>query len=206
LHHAARAKGGVCLSSAYTTSSVRYAFRCAQGHEWLSQGAIVLRGGWCRRCANIERGLKRRHTDGLQKLQAAARAKGGVCLATAYVDGNTRYAMRCSAGHEWDAVGHSVFTGQWCARCVNDARRLSLADAQALAHGRGGRCLSQQYVNNEAPMTWECHRGHTWRARYSNIASGTWCPECAHMAKISNRHSKARLRYVASLRHGGEGT
>jgi hypothetical protein len=44
LRQAAEARGGACLSEAYTTSAARYRFRCAEGHEWETRGRMILDG------------------------------------------------------------------------------------------------------------------------------------------------------------------
>ena len=60
--------------------------------------------------------------------------------------------------------------------------RLTLADAQAAATARGGKCLSNEYKNSRTPMSWQCgHCGYVWEANLNNIrnAGKSWCPQCA---------------------------
>ena len=265
LRQAAAARGGQCLSEAYTIGNARYRFRCAEGHEWETEGRQVLRDTWCPTCARVERRIEHRvAADGLPRLRAAARAKGGVCLSDSYHGVSASYRFRCSAGHEWDAGGGSVLLGKWCKRCHDtpgaptryrlqdglarlqaiaaerggqclstgyggveqpvrmrcakghvwdapakkllygqwcrlckiDAMRLSIEDAQAAAAARGGECLSKVYVNSHTKLTWLCDRGHQWQAALTTVRhQGTWCPQCSSMDRISNRNSKARIKY-----------
>jgi hypothetical protein len=126
----------------------------------------------------------------------------GVCLSDTYGGSKKQYLFRCAKGHEWEATGQRVLLGGWCGRCANDAKRLSIEDARQAAHAKGGRCLSEVYVNNRTKLTWACDRGHVWRASLGGIRSGRrWCPECAHMNRITKAASKARHRYGGSLRH-----
>ena len=197
LQEAAKARGGVCLSDLYEGRAVHYRFRCAEGHEWETGAkAILSSSAWCPRCSFAKLGAQRRTPNALARLQALARAKGGKCLSLQYVDQNTKYHMRCAAGHEWWVVGSCVLRGMWCRNCYFDTRRDTLENMQTIAHARGGRCLSTVYLSCRDKLTWECHRGHTWRAVPSSIKVGSWCPSCAPMNRITDSKSKARLKYL----------
>jgi len=58
-------------------------------------------------------------------------------------------------------------------------RKLTLAEIQADAARRGGRCLSETYVDSLTLMDWECGQGHRWRAVPHAIRQGHWCKKCA---------------------------
>ena len=58
-------------------------------------------------------------------------------------------------------------------------RKLTLAEIQADAARRGGRCLSETYVDSLTLMDWECGQGHRWRAVAHAIRQGHWCKRCA---------------------------
>lgn len=151
-----------------------------------------------------------RDPEGLQKLQAAARRRGGECLATEYETQDSLYPFRCAKGHVWTMRGGQVLRkDHWCFRCMWDRRRqqyyaVGLARLKHIVKARGGVLHSQEYRGSEKRYALECDQGHTWEARAINIFQGSWCPECAHAAQISNRKSKARLRYQKSKRHAPE--
>jgi len=211
----ARFRGGRCLSTVYLGARASYRLRCAQGHEWETPGTSLYAGKWCGVCAvaamqgrplseaaHRQARLAKLLPDGLERLQDMAHEWGGECLSPEYLGTGLKHRFRCAKGHEWEAVGYSILNGLWCAQCRNDARRLTISHAQEAAHARGGRCLSTTYVNSATPLTWECDRGHSWRAALGSVrVAGTWCPECAHFARITNRKSKARKRYVAAGKH-----
>merc|ERR1712113_424531 len=57
---------------------------------------------------------------------------------------------------------------------------LTLGEANQLAASRGGRCLSQTFINCKSPMLWQCAKGHVWSVAMNHIKySGSWCPSCA---------------------------
>jgi hypothetical protein len=49
---------------------------------------------------------------------------------------------------------------------------------QEIATKKGGKCISDEYVNSSTKLRWECGRGHIWDAAPSDIKRGKWCPEC----------------------------
>lgn len=46
----AAAKGGTCLSTAYTNNYSDLRWRCAHGHEWSAKPYNIQRGSWCPTC------------------------------------------------------------------------------------------------------------------------------------------------------------
>ena len=58
-------------------------------------------------------------------------------------------------------------------------RKLTLAEIQQDAARRGGRCLSETYVDSLTLMDWECAKGHRWRAVAHAIRQNHWCKKCA---------------------------
>ena len=58
-------------------------------------------------------------------------------------------------------------------------RKLTLAEIQADAARRGGRCLTETYVDSLTLVDWECAQGHRWRAVAHATRQGHWCKKCA---------------------------
>ncbi len=206
LKRAAAARGGQCLATDYQGARNRYRFRCDQGHEWESKGTTILhQEAWCPWCFYARTTQSKLLSDGLPRIHAAARDRGGECLDATYAGTNATYRFRCASGHEWSAKGASILVGGWCRACFDSRRRLGMEVAHKMAADRGGRCLSTEYVTALSKLHWLCHRGHAWYAPISSIRRGCWCAECAHMNKLSSRTSKARLRYRAGGDKGERG-
>lgn len=196
LQEVAQRRGGKLLDTDYGGMHLRYRFSCSKPHYWQAEGAEIIRGSWCRVCANELKRIRYRLPDGLSRLHAAAQAKQGACLASEYIMAKTRYRFRCGKGHEWETTGQRIFRGAWCLACTHDALRLSIDKMHEAARQRGGRCLSERYVNSVTKLLWECHRGHQWHARPAAVIKGHWCAACVHLNRITNPHSKARIKYV----------
>ena len=204
IQQAALEKGGRCLSTEYSGVQTEYQFECARGHQWHTLGARILRGSWCLRCTQIDHGAKTRLKDGLERLQQIARDKGGVCLSEVYTRNSDKYQFRCVKGHEWQTEAGRVFNGNWCPQCVHDSLRLNIEDLKQMAIDRGGLCLSDEYVRNNVPMLWECHRGHQWKVPAASIRAGQWCHQCAVLVRCTDPKSKARLKYLVDKSSAGE--
>lgn len=60
---------------------------------------------------------------------------------------------------------------------------LGLEQMKAVAHRRGGECLSQQMEKGDLhkPLEWQCGCGHHFTATGATVAlGGHWCPKCGY--------------------------
>jgi hypothetical protein len=182
LDAAVRARGGRCLTQ--TRARGQYRWRCEFGHEWTSASGQVLKGRWCPDCAG-HRPLT------LADLQRTARQRGGKCLAEACVGSLVKVEWQCKKGHSWMASPNQIRSGRtWCPECASDRpragiRRLDIYDMQRIARERGGRCVSEFYVNTQTKLEWECAEGHRWRTTPRQIRAGHWCPDCAGSGRFT---------------------
>jgi hypothetical protein len=177
----AQQHGGDCLSKRFVNIGSLLKWRCAKGHIWKAPGNGVKSGVWCRRC------FSDRMKDTLEDMHAMAHAKGGKCLATAYVNSTTHLEWECAAGHRWMAMPATIKKA-WCPACKFDDKRLGIEKMREMASMHGGRCLSETYKNCHTKLTWQCIEGHIWETKPMVIQNGHWCPECSR-----NRATVQRL-------------
>jgi hypothetical protein len=78
-------------------------------------------------------------------------------------------------------------------------RKLTIDEIQRDAARRGGRCLSETYVDSLTLMEWECAEGHRWRAVAHAIRQGHWCKRCADERL---RHPQRTVHEIAAMRGG----
>lgn len=160
----------------------------------------MLRGAWCRTCADQRRAIQLRLPDGLDKLRRAASSRGGACLSNAYLGQAQTYRFCCALRHEWDTVGSLILLGSWCPACVEiqKSERMmrpdGLARLQALALAKGGACLSTAYQGNAHPYRFRCGCGNEWEAIAESVCQGTWCPACANAKKAPEHRGRVRGR------------
>lgn len=118
-------------------------------------------------------------------------------LLNKFVDLNTFVRIECARGHVFKLRPRHVFAGQWCVQCGRIERELlkvALLDrCRALAKERGGKFLSEKYVNARSLLDWRCHRGHTWSASLDNVMNKeSWCPTCARGQPRRRRKQKVQ--------------
>ncbi len=172
----AEERGGKCLSETYVNQKTKLLWECAEGHQWEATPDSIKRGRWCRKCAGLEKGT-------IEEMQRIAVGRGGKCLSNIYTDSSTKLLWECAKGHQWEATPGSVKSGSWCQQCsyekCGEALRLTIAEMQQIATERGGKCLSETYVNSQTKLLWQCAEGHQWSATPGNIKNGSWCSECS---------------------------
>jgi hypothetical protein len=56
---------------------------------------------------------------------------------------------------------------------------------RTIAEQRGGKCLSEKYVNNHTKLKWQCEKGHVWYTGPKGIKKGQWCPVCGGSLKLT---------------------
>lgn len=66
-------------------------------------------------------------------------------------------------------------------------KKLTLDEMKAIAHKRGGLCLSQSYEDSKYKLRWRCAKGHEWESLPSAIKLGRWCKQCAVEAVAARR-------------------
>ncbi|OLP78730.1 hypothetical protein AK812_SmicGene41065 [Symbiodinium microadriaticum] len=200
LHDRAAALGGKCLAIGYKNNHTKVPWQCQHGHTWDARPSNVLnQKQWCPECARNRRRIP------LQRLQDHAKTRGSRCLSTSkYNSSKTKVFWQCKLGHTWEATPDRVlYGGTWCPKCSRKGRtykRRSLNDLQEHAACLGGRCLATTYEGMLAPVFWQCHRGHIWRARPDAVLSKrkVWCPVCAGNAPLDLQ----RLQEHAACRGG----
>ena len=109
---------------------------------------------------------------------------------------HARLRWQCGEGHRWEARLVKVKRGNWCPQCAGKGP-LTISEMGRLAAERGGKCLSDEYVNNHTQLQWRCAELHEWWARPQDIRR-TWCPYCACTVKPEI----ADLRRIAHSRGG----
>jgi len=201
LRRIARNRGGKLLSTIYVNGREPLSWRCFAGHVWQAPASAVKQrgfysGSWCPLCPRRMKGKPALLS--IEEMREIAEQRGGKCLSSAYVNGQTKLKWRCAEGHEWEAKPAFVKLGAWCPAC-SGRQKLSLETLRGEAVERGGRLISTEYLGSHSPLRWECAEGHQWDAAASKVRSGTWCPYCAGKARLTIEE----MRELARSR-GGE--
>ena len=79
----------------------------------------------------------------------------------------------------------------------------NLEEIKKIAEEKGGKCLSEVYINKNTKLSFECAKGHSFESRPETIKRGQWCFKCAH-EKLgeSKRLSIEYFRDIVAKRRG----
>lgn len=177
MHRIADDRGGKCLSEKYINAKTHLSWECANGHQWSARPGNVKRGQWCAVCARLS-------SVTIEDMRVIARDRGGECLSTKYINNAIHLMWACADGHQWRATPNKIKGGRWCPICANSSS-ITIEEMQAIAHQRGGQCISARYISSRTHLLWECKKGHKWKAAPSSVKLGTWCPVCARISSVT---------------------
>lgn len=190
----ANKRGGKCLSKSYINSTTELKWECEKGHVWEAKPSAIKSGSWCIRCFYGFRPKKLTILD----FQNIAKKRNGKCLSEKYINLQTKLKWRCEKGHVWEARPSFIkHGGTWCPEC-SGKKRLTIENFQEIAKKKGGKCLSNKYINHQTKLKFQCNKGHIWEAAPYNIRSGYWCHECGGQKKITIDE----MREIAKNRKG----
>ena len=168
-------RGGKCLSDEYDNSSTILKWECSEHHVWEATPNSIKQGSWCPECP-ASKSLT------IEEMQEIAAERGGQCLSEKYINSSAELRWQCSEHHIWTAAPDSIKLGSWCPECSR-SKRLTIVGMQEIAFEKGGKCLSDKYINSSTKLIWECGEHHIWEAAPSDIKRERWCPECAKIKK-----------------------
>lgn len=61
---------------------------------------------------------------------------------------------------------------------------VNIKTLQDFATYKGGKLLSEEYINSSTKLLWQCSNGHSWLSLWNNVKShGSWCPKCSNVMK-----------------------
>jgi hypothetical protein len=190
----AKSKGGQCLSSEYKNNTSPLTWQCSKGHIWTAPGGTIRnQGSWCPKCFGKDKEVN------LKTLQEISIAKGGRCLAHTYKKAHEKLEFECKLGHKWMASATSIKSGTWCQKCHNinigsEENGITLDFLNSIAKRKGGKMISNNYINSGLPIEWECANGHRWFAKYDHIKKDSWCPICS--SGISENVTRLILEHI----------
>ena len=187
LQEFAQTHGGKCLATEAANSGQPIKWECELGHIWLARPNDVLnKGTWCAICnKNRLKELAQSKRLGIEKMRIVAKARGGLCLSTEYINYDTMLDWQCRDRHIFRMTPHDVLSEKkhWCPYCAG-LKKKTIEDMQTFAYERGGRCLSDECNGNKSPLYWECSRGHIFAGSYNKVSRlKNWCPKCGQELK-----------------------
>jgi hypothetical protein len=146
--------------------------------------------------------------DRIQQLKQIAVSKGGLCLSDKYVNGKTKLQFKCNNGHSWESISSNVIKGSWCPTCGIEKRasqsRDNIGIFKRIATEKGGKCLSDTYINALHTLEFECEKGHRWKAQPQRIKLGQWCRKCSYKTIAAKNKLDISELQKAAIEKGGQ--
>ena len=179
----AKSYGGELLSNVYINNNTKLKWRCSEGHEWEAVSASIINNkSWCKICRFVQMGKNKATPD--KEIKKLVESKGGKLINIERLPKEgTKLSIECKFGHRWDTARlHHIKKGIWCPKCgqkkLAEHFKDSLEIFQEIAKDKGGKCLSDSYINQRHKLKFECSEGHQWDGRPQSIKQGSWCPHC----------------------------
>jgi hypothetical protein len=134
----------------------------------------------------------------IEEMQKIAKKHRGLCLSEKYVSALTKLKWQCNDNHKWEATPNSIKNGTWCPYCAGNVK-FTIEDMKEIAKKRGGKCLSDEYINLDTKLKWRCKEGHIWETTPYCIKNRKfWCPKCAGKQKLTIEE----MNQIANERRG----
>ena len=83
-----------------------------------------------------------------------------------YINNHTSLQWRCHQRQIWHTVLNTIKNQNlWCSQCAG-CFKLNINIAKEIALKKGGKCLSEKYIDIDSSLLWECSENHQW---YTNL-------------------------------------
>ncbi len=198
----AEKKNGVCLSTKFVNINTKLKFKCKRAHTFeMTPAHLRVKNFWCRKCGVIEKRLKT-----LEHYKGIGEKKGAICLTQQYSDRRPKLHWQCKRGHRFYMTPMRLLKGDWCSQCNTiENREYVLAELNAIAKKRGGKCLAETYIHKDRILKWQCKKGHVFTGSANRIKNaGAWCAVCKQeqTRQRLRKYSISDLKRVAAERGG----
>ena len=77
-------------------------------------------------------------------------------------------------------------------------------DVVDIALSKGGKCLSEKYIDAKTPLIFECSKGHRWETKPNAVIRGSWCGKCFIEKNTKNRRTDIAVYQKLAKEKGGE--
>ena len=173
-------KSAVCHTKNIERCTQKVDFTCKYGHSWSTTPQIIINGHWCPKC--MKKDVSDRLRDKIETFKKVAEDHGGECLSDSYTNGKSILKFRCKEGHIFETEARNLKRGCWCPECgAKNAREKNLGsfdEIKKIAEEKGGKCLSDTYINCYTKLKFQCKRGHIWEVAPRSVKAGSWCRAC----------------------------
>lgn len=164
--------GGKCLTNTRPKAREKMPFECKLGHNFFYHAFSVMANHWCPTCY-----INKDHS--YSRICNIAFSHNGKCLSSEYVDSITPMNFECINKHAFSAQPRRIKEGSWCKQCNINKTKLNFDEIKQKIFSKNGKCFSDNYINANTKIIVQCHKGHIWNAKPTDIFHDSWCPICS---------------------------
>tara|TARA_B100000780_G_C21102085_1_gene444803 strand:- start:54 stop:1826 length:1773 start_codon:yes stop_codon:yes gene_type:complete len=120
-----------------------------------------------------------------------------------YHNARTKIIIICKkCSYKIESEPYVLINGKGCPKCFQKKTKNSFSLNKLLEINRyvkkfGGKCLSNNYYNNEENLKFECKKGHVFFESWSDVKhSLRWCKECAPNRYIGETLTRMILEHL----------
>ena len=162
---------GQLLSKVYKEPHKKLLWKCKNSHEFKASSASVQQGHWCPECSGNKK-IK------LKEVRNLAIANNGKLLSKKYINAHSKLKWQCKNKHLFESSYANVYSRKWCPECAGHIK-LSIDVFKKIANERGGKLISNKYINIDTKLKWQCINGHYFNLSGYDAKKGRWCPSCS---------------------------
>lgn len=167
-----QSKGGKLLTEHFVDNATSVWVECKRNHQWRVIPKDLFKGTWCRKCHFIDR------KKTIDDVRSALEQRGSTLLSKEYQNCSSPLSIQCPSGHTYQSKWKMIQQGYGCPYCAGNAKK-SVEEIQQFVAAKGGKLITETYVDCKTKMEWECKEGHRWITDWHSIQCNHWCHYCA---------------------------
>ncbi|MED3562232.1 hypothetical protein [Bacillus xiapuensis] len=177
-------EGYELISDFYKNTSAKLLMKCPKAHVCqISFHKFKDRGNRCTECSGYKK-----YT--LEEVKDIFEKDGYTLLSTDYKKNTLPLKVRCSNGHESMRTLNNHLKGVDCRFCNTHGIKKTIDEISKYAEKYNFKLLSDEYLNKDSKLTFQCPKGHEFEMRWNNFRHGQRCPFC------KNSKGENVVRYV----------
>ena len=205
------------LTRYVNTKQKNLSYVCSNGHKHKTSWNNWQSGKRCPYCAR-KKSRPARYKN-FEEIKASFEKENYFLLSRNRSNSKSKLISICPHGHLHITRWNNWQQGKRCAICVGN-KQFIIGGVKNKFQNEGYSLLTQKYSNNSQMLKYVCPKGHKHETSWSNWQSGSRCPFCAGLARLSietirsefqkegyillsseYRNSKQKLKYICPKGH-----
>lgn len=173
LKEIAESKEGKLISTKYINNKTKLEFEDKNGNRFFDSPYNIKNNIWIP--DNLNK-VKNQKLSYLEELSNIAKSKEGKLISTQYINNFTKLEFEDKNGNRFLTTPEKIKNGVWSPYESGNARdsKYNLNKIKIIAENKGGKLISNEYVNNKTILEFEDENGNRFFRKASDIMRGRW--------------------------------